>query len=75
MDRLERNLLITVPVIFMISVIYLYIFAFMMSSGPASRIIQQYPWFVGILAWEMAVMISARAYLKAWDESYRRAGS
>lgn len=74
MDRLERNLVISMPIIFIFAVIYLYLFPHLVNSGPTLQLFERYPWIVVILAWEVAVIFSARAYLKAWDEMFRRAG-
>lgn len=74
LDKLDRKLLLSLIFIFLVAVVYLYLGSLLLSAGPATRVIQNDPWALVLAAWDLAVFISAREYLRAWESQVKLKG-
>jgi hypothetical protein len=74
LDKLDRKLLFSLALAFIMSVIYLYLFSFFINTGPASKILLSNPWVVIVASWDLAVFVSAREYLRAWESQLKLKG-
>lgn len=66
-DDLDKKLLGSIVLIFIVSTIYLYIFSILMGKNPATELIMDNPWAVYLLGWDVAVFLSVGQYWKAWE--------